>query len=395
MKGEREVDVLVLGGGAAGLMAAIEAGRRGRSVTVVESQENVGKKILISGGGRCNFTNLHTAPERFLSRNPDFCRSALARYTPEDFLALVQRHGIPYFEKKEGQLFCVGSSRSIVSLLLDECRSAGVEVRCGVRVRDVRKADRFVVLTEEEEWRAPKMIVATGGLSVPKMGASDFAFRLARRFGLGIVEPQPGLVPLVLSGGGWKKFLALAGVSVPCAVRCGGAFFRDNLLFTHRGLSGPAILQISSYWTKGDAIVIDLLPDHDAATLLLRAKRDHPDRHVQTILSTWLPSRFAGTWLAAVGIEDGAAGAISDVNLRQLAERLRAWRVLPSGTEGFRTAEVTRGGIDAAELSSTTMEAKRVPGLYFVGEAVDVTGWLGGYNFQWAWASGAAAGRAA
>ncbi|MGH7820500.1 MAG: NAD(P)/FAD-dependent oxidoreductase [Candidatus Binatia bacterium] len=383
-------DVVVLGGGAAGLLCAIEAGKRGRQVVVLERAERIGKKIAISGGGRCNFTNLHGGPESFLSANPDFCRSALARYTPADFIALVERHGIRYHEKKLGQLFCDGSSREIIDMLLAECRGAGVEIRAGCDTRAIRRSSAFSLETSQGVFEAPSLVVATGGLSIPKIGATDLGYEIARRFGLSIVPPKPGLVPLALGGGDLSVFGALAGVSFDSIVACDGTRFRESTLFTHRGLSGPAVLQVSSYWDPGKAIIIDLLPGLDAEELFARKRRS--DMELTTLLSAHVPRRLAQAWTAL----HAASKPMKRYGQRALAEiaaKLRAWRIEPAGTEGYGKAEVTCGGVDTAELSSRTMEARRVPGLYFVGEVVDVTGHLGGHNFQWAWASGFAAGQ--
>ena len=383
-------DVVIIGGGAAGLMCAIEAGRRGRSVVVLEHNGRVGRKIEISGGGRCNFTNTNTAAKNFLSANPHFAKSALARYTPADFVALVERHRVAYHEKKLGQLFCDGSSRQIVEMLLGECARAGAEVRTDCRVEDVRRAEGFEVLTSRGTFVCESLVVATGGLSIPKVGATDFGYRLARRFGLKVLQPAPALVPLTLAPDELEAFRPLSGVSVDTQVRCGGAEFAESLLITHRGLSGPAVLQISSYWKRGDSLHVDLLPGHDAARILERGRETNAEPSV--LLARHLPKRFAQVW-CELHAPPRPLGAYSPSELRSLAERLHDWRIEPAGTEGFQKAEVTRGGVDTNELSSKTMEARRVPGLYFVGEVVDVTGHLGGYNFQWAWASGYAAGQ--
>ena len=384
-----KVDVIVIGGGAAGLMCAFEAGRRGRRVVVLEHNERVGRKIEISGGGRCNFTNTGTAPGNFISRNPHFAKSALARYTPEDFLALVRRHRIAYHEKKLGQLFCDESSRQIVAMLLSECDAAGVEVRTGCRVEEVQRDELFHVKTSRGALEASSLVVATGGLSIPKLGATDFGYRLARQFGLKVVQPEPGLVPLTLAPRELVEFQKLSGVSAPAVVRCGGAEFAENILVTHRGLSGPAVLQISSYWSRGEELSVDLLPGADARALLLRKRASGAE--LQTALGGHLPKRFAQVW-AETFAPRKPLRAYTDAEIEATAERLHDWRVSPSGTEGFQKAEVTKGGVSTDELSSKTLEARRVPGLYFIGEVVDVTGHLGGYNFQWAWASAHAAG---
>jgi predicted Rossmann fold flavoprotein len=385
-------DVIILGAGAAGLMCAAEAGKRGRRVLVIDHAEKPGKKILISGGGRCNFTNIHTAPDRFLSANPHFAKSALSRYTPQDFLALVESYGIAWHEKTLGQLFCDGSARQIVELLLDECARGDVLVTCGEGVRQVEHSDGlFTVTTDRQTAQAASLVVATGGPSIPKMGASGFAYDLARQFGLKVVEPRPALVPLTLSGED-ALFRDLSGVATDVVASCGKAAFREAALFTHRGLSGPAILQVSSYWRSGAAVAIDFLPQAGDGWLI-EAKREAPRATVRSLLRAALPDRLADTLAERLALEGPLANA-TDATLRAAEERLAGWTFLPNGTEGFAKAEVTIGGVSTAELSSKTMEAKRVPGLYVIGEAVDVTGWLGGYNFQWAWASAWAAAQA-
>ncbi|MDT0575787.1 NAD(P)/FAD-dependent oxidoreductase [Croceicoccus sp. F390] len=386
-------DVVVLGAGAAGLMCAAFAGQRGRRVLVLDHADRPGRKILISGGGRCNFTNIHTAPDRFLSANPHFHKSALSRYTAADFLALVESHGIAWHEKTLGQLFCDGSARQIVDLLLAECDRGNVVQRYDTSVTDVSHADgRFRVTAGERSWSAPCLVIATGGPAIPKLGASGFAYDLARRFGLKVVEPRPALVPLTL-GGTEALFRELSGVSAPVIARSGPAAFTEAALFTHRGLSGPAILQVSSYWRKGEPISVDFLPGRDAGWLLA-AKRNTPRAALRAMLRDELPERLAQALCDRLGAElmlPHDIGNMSDAALRKAEERLRQWQFCPTGSEGFAKAEVTAGGISTAELSSRTMEARRMPGLYAIGEAVDVTGWLGGYNFQWAWASAMAA----
>lgn len=385
-----DYDAIVLGAGAAGLMCAAVAGQRGRRVLLIDHAEQVGKKILISGGGRCNFTNIHTAPDRYISANPHFAKSALARYTPADFIALVDAYGIAHHEKTLGQLFCDGSAKQIVAMLLGECAKGGAEVRCGQPVRAVTHADGiFSVAFGDRHVRAPNLVIATGGPSIPKMGATGFAYDLARQFGLKIVEPRPAPVPLTL-GGDDVLFRELSGVATPVEARAGKAAFREAALFTHKGLSGPAILQISSYWRPGDPVTIDFLP---AATpgWLIEAKRARPRATLAATLP--LPDRLAQTLAERLELA-GELGAQTDRRLADAEARLARWTFRPNGTEGFAKAEVTVGGISTANLSSQTMMAKSVPGLYAVGEAVDVTGWLGGYNFQWAWASGYAAGQA-
>ena len=376
-------DVIVAGGGAAGLMCALRAGQRGRRVLVLEHADKVGKKILISGGGRCNFTNLGSRPEAFLSANPHFCKSALARYTQHDFIALVEKHRIAWHEKTLGQLFCDGSARQIVAMLLAECAAAEVEVKVAHRITGIDKADRFSVATDHGTFTSSSLVLATGGLSIPKLGATSFAHDTARRFGLKLTETRPALVPLTL------KVPELSGVSLEVVTRLDRASFREAMLFTHRGLSGPAILQISSYWRTGQEIVVDLLPDTDAGSFLKERKRTRPKAELRTVLGEVLPQRLA-QHLAP----EGTMANLRNRDLDALAERLKAWKIVPSGTEGYAKAEVTVGGVDTDELSSRILEAKKVPGLFVIGEAVDVTGWLGGYNFQWAWSSGWAAGEA-
>jgi predicted Rossmann fold flavoprotein len=384
-------DAIVLGAGGAGLMCAAVAGQRGRRVLLIDHADQVGKKILISGGGRCNFTNVGAVPDRFLSANPHFAKSALGRYTPEDFIALVDRHRIAWHEKTLGQLFCDGSARQIVHMLMEECAKGGARISLGRPVREVSLADGlFTVRHGEQAVAAPSLVIATGGPSIPKMGASGFAYDLARQFGMKVVEPRPALVPLTL-GGEDVLFRDLSGVSAPVIARAGKAAFREAALFTHRGLSGPAILQISSYWRSGEEIGIDFLPEA-AADWALAAKRARPKMHFHTLLGELLPARLAEALAKKIGLW-GELANMSDDKLRAAQARLADWRFRPNGSEGFAKAEVTIGGIDTAELSSRTMEARRVPGLYAIGEAVDVTGWLGGYNFQWAWASGWAAGQ--
>ncbi|MFV3074708.1 NAD(P)/FAD-dependent oxidoreductase [Niveispirillum fermenti] len=394
-------DIIIAGGGAAGLYAAIFAGRRGRRVLVIDHAEKVGKKILISGGGRCNFTNLDARPDRYLSANPHFCISALKRHTQHDFIALVDRHAIKWHEKKLGQLFCDESARDIVAMLLAECADAGVDIRTACRIADVASnTPGFTLDTSHGAFTSDSFILATGGPSIPKMGASDFAFRLARAWGLPVVEPRPALVPLTFAPPDLKKLDGLSGVPLEATVACGGGRFREALLITHRGLSGPSILQISSYWREGRPVVIDLSPDLALADHLKGLKRSRPKAELKTVLGDLLPRRFAER-LFEVGLLGTAPltsrplADLKDADLAGVAAALHGWTVHPDGTEGYRTAEVTLGGIDTGALSSKTMEAKNIPGLFVIGEAVDVTGWLGGYNFQWAWSSGHAAGMAA
>ena len=387
---ENQVDVIVIGGGAAGLFCAIEAARRGRKVVVLEHAERVGKKIGISGGGRCNFTNIHTTSENFVSANPYFCKSALARYTPADFIALVQKHNIGFHEKKLGQLFCNEGSGRIIDMLLNECSDAGVEVAVRSTVRRVAKGDQFEVELGERTLLSQSLVIATGGLSIAPLGATDFGYRLARQFGLKIVETKPGLVPLTLTKDVLQQLAPLSGVSVDASVRSNEKEFRENVLVTHRGLSGPAILQISSYWKPGLPIEIDLLPDQDA--LLLLSEHQTSETSLAKLLSQFLPKRFAQAW-CELNFPSKPLNQYTPSQLSQIATKLHHWRVVPSGTEGYKKAEVTAGGVSTDELSSKTMEARNVAGLYFIGEVVDVTGQLGGYNFQWAWASGYAAGQ--
>jgi len=389
--GMSNYDVIVLGAGAAGLMCAGVAGQRGLRVAVLECAEAPGKKILISGGGRCNFTNLGAGPANFLSANPHFAKSALARYTPADFLALVEKHGIAWHEKTLGQLFCDGSAKQIVAMLLAECPADKVDVICNANVDAVTRSSDgvFTVTASAENYSAPALVIATGGPSIPKMGATGFAYDLARRFGLKVVEPRPALVPLTL-GGEDVLFRELSGVAAPVRARAGKAEFAEAALFTHKGLSGPAILQISSYWRHGEDIGITFLPGA-STDWLIAAKRDRPRASLRSVLREHLPDRLADALADRLGL-DRELGNLSDNAVRAAQSRIDDWRFTPSGTEGFAKAEVTSGGISTAELSSQTMEAKRVPGLYAIGEAVDVTGWLGGYNFQWAWASGHACG---
>ncbi|MUZ73642.1 aminoacetone oxidase family FAD-binding enzyme [Agrobacterium vitis] len=392
---EKRVDVVVIGAGAAGMMAAIRAGQRGRSVAVLDHAKAPGEKIRISGGGRCNFTNIHTGPKQYLSSNPHFAKSALARFTPADFIAMVERHRIAWHEKTLGQLFCDDSAKDIIRMLLEEMRAAGARLHLQTDIRAVEKTpDGFRVETSEGTIVCQSLIVATGGKSIPKMGATGYAYRLAEQFGLGLVETRPALVPLTLEPGLLEELAPLSGMAVDALVCHGKTEFREALLFTHRGLSGPAILQISSYWREGDAITLSLQPGLDFLDLLKAARRDNGRQAVQTVLGQYLPKRLAQYWTERHGLEKPLAD-LSDKVVAGIADALRNWQIKPAGSEGYRTAEVTLGGIDTQALDSKTMQAKAVPGLYFIGEAVDVTGWLGGYNFQWAWASGHAAGLSA
>lgn len=382
--------MIVIGAGAAGLMCAIEAGKRGRRVVVLEHNPRAGAKILISGGGRCNFTNRQVTARNFLSENPHFAKSALARYTPLDFMALIERYGIRYHEKTLGQLFCDDSARQVTQMLLEECRTAQVEVRTSCPARDIRKGDEFVVSTTAGEVRAASVVIASGGLSIPKMGATDFAYRMARRFGLRIVACRPALVPLVLSDDERARYCDLAGVSAEViAAAADGVSFREKMLITHQGLSGPAVLQVSSYWRTGEAVSLTMAPDHDLASELAARKKSGERSELKTVLGEHMPKRLA----ERLAPESQPLNAISDRELAAVASRLQPWVLRPAGTEGYAKAEVTAGGVDTGELSSKTFESHKVRGLYFVGEAVDVTGHLGGFNFQWAWASGFCAGQ--
>ena len=390
----RKIDCLIIGAGAAGMMCAVEAGKRGRSVLLVDHADAPGEKIRISGGGRCNFTNLRAAPENFLSDNPRFCISALRRYTQRDFIGLVEKHNIAYHEKTLGQLFCDGSAKAIIDMLLAELGEAGVQLELSTKVDSIeRQGDGFHVALSSGPVEAASVVIATGGKSIPKMGATGFAYTIAEQFGIEVIEPRPGLVPLTYDSAMLERLKPLSGISVDAVVAHGKTRFAEGLLFTHRGLSGPSILQISSYWREGAEIVVDLAPGTDIAGRLIADKSSNAKQAVQTALSGYLPKRLA----AAITEEANLTrplGDTSDKALRQLGERVNRWRVAPSGSEGYRTAEVTLGGIDTAALNQKTMEVKAQPGLYFIGEAVDVTGWLGGYNFQWAWSSGWSAGQA-
>ena len=388
-----EFDIVIIGAGAAGLMCAAEANRRGRRVLALERAAKVGRKILISGGGRSNFTNRHASPANYLSDNPRFCVSALKRYTQHDFIALMEKHRISYHERDHGQLFCDDSARQIVDMLLEEAR--GVSVRTQTNVIDVSKGnDRFTVETDRGLFTAGSLVIATGGPSLPKLGSSGFGYDIARQFGLKVIDPHPGLVPLTLDADTLARLEELTGISLEATVKLGKVRFTESLLFTHRGLSGPVVLQISSYWRQGDTITVDLLPGTDVFQYLKEAKDSLPRKEVRTALAQLLPKRLAQRMVEWID-GDGRLAETSDKTLRRLAEHINAWRITPNGTEGERTAEVTVGGVDTKELSSKTMEAKSVPGLYFIGETVDVTGHLGGFNFQWAWSSGHACGQVA
>lgn len=384
-----DANVIVIGGGASGLMCAISAGYRGRRVLVLEKGPKVGLKILVSGGGRCNFTNLYADPrDQYLSQNPHFCISAMKRFSPADFIGMVESAGIAYHEKKLGQLFCDHSAKDIVAMLLEQCDYAGVQIRLRQEVREVRALANggFQVSTNDRHYQAERVVIASGGLSLPKI-ASDLAFRAARQIGLNVVAPRAALVPLTWNSSDKERYAELSGIAVDASVSLHGVSFRENILFAHRGLSGPAILQISSYWREGDTVAIDLLPDCDAAAWLQEQREHKPQQRLVALLKTVLPNRLielmTGDWF-----EDAKIGSLSPPQLKVLGERLNAWEFKPGGSEGYRTAEVTLGGINTDEVSSKSFELKRVPGLYAIGEALDVTGWLGGYNFQWAWASG-------
>jgi predicted Rossmann fold flavoprotein len=387
----KKYDVIIIGAGAAGLMCAAEAGKRGRTVLVIEHAEKIGKKILISGGGRCNFTNKSIAPKNFLSTNEHFCKSALARYSQKDFIALIEKHNIPYHEKTLGQLFCDGSSREIVTLLAAECANTGVETIVNTSVENISKQEHFILETSAGVFECTSVVIASGGLSIPKIGATDFGYAVAKQFGLAIIPPYPALVPLLWNDTDRKQYGELSGISLAVKVTRKNISFKENMLFTHRGLSGPAILQISSYWKEGQSITIDLLEYIDIEKIFQKYRQDKIE--LGRLLSKYLPRNFVKAWCDA-HYPSKLLNQISDKDLRMISDLLHHWEIIPAGTEGFEKAEVTAGGIDTKELSSKTMEANNVPGLFFIGEVVDVTGWLGGYNFQWAWSSGWAAGQA-
>ena len=382
-------DALIIGAGAAGLMCAMEAGKRGKRVAILELAERPGKKVLISGGGRCNFTNIHCTPDNFISSNPHFAKSTLARYTPADFIALIDKHRIPYHEKTLGQLFCDRSAQDVLGMLERECADAGVHLITKVGVQEVARSDEFVVRASDKQFRAPVLVIATGGLSIPKMGATDFGYSVARQFGLKVCETRPGLVPLTFNDEDRRSYADLSGVSTEVVARWGRQRFREKMLITHRGISGPAILQISSYWSKNQPVLLDLVPGEEVTAPLLRAasRRDIPT--LRAALQKFLPNRLADRWLELHSPKAWTNAALSD-----LEHNIHEWTLFPVGTEGYAKAEVTVGGVDTNELSAKTMESQKVPGLFFIGEVVDVTGHLGGFNFQWAWASGACAGRA-
>ncbi len=401
----KHYDVAVVGAGAAGMMCAAVAGARGKRVVLLDHAGRLAEKIRISGGGRCNFTNVNAGPANFLSENPNFCRSALSRYTPQDFLALVKKYRIAHHEKHKGQLFCDDSSEQIIQMLRAECQQGDVAWRMPSKVAGIEKTEAgFLVTAEGGDVSCDSLVIATGGLSIPKIGATDFGYRIAQQFDMGIVEPRPGLVPLTFDGPSWEAFAPLAGIALEVEVSTGGkgkgkggkgksgGHFREDLLFTHRGLSGPAILQISSYWEPGTPIVLDLLPEMDVAEELISSKTT-VKKQLGNVLAQWLPSRLAEGLLLANGFApDARLADMADAKLRKLGDAINRWAIVPTGSEGYKKAEVTLGGVDTRELSQQTMMANKVPGLYFIGETVDVTGWLGGYNFQWAWASGYAAG---
>lgn len=392
-----QFDVAVIGAGAAGMMCAAAAGQRGKKVVLIDHASRLAEKIRISGGGRCNFTNLHAGPQNFLSNNPHFCRSALSRYTPQDFLALVKRYRIAYHEKHKGQLFCDQSAEQIIDMLKAECDIGQVAWRMPCKIAAIGKdGELFRLDTDAGVLLADSVVIATGGLSIPKIGATDFAFRVAKQFGLKLVDPRPALVPLTFDPAAWEPFIPLAGIALEVDIETGEkksrAHFREDLLFTHRGLSGPAVLQISSFWEPRTALTLNLLPEIDVAQTLIEGKASIK-KNLGNLLSQWLPSRLADGWLQANDFKpDVRLADMPDKQLRRLGESLNRWVITPNGSEGYKKAEVTRGGVDTRELSQQSMMANKVPGLHFIGESVDVTGWLGGYNFQWAWASGTAAG---
>lgn len=381
------VDVIVIGAGAAGLMCAIEAAKRGRETLVLEHADKVGKKILISGGGRCNFTNLNIKPENFISENPHFCKSALARYTPNDFIQLVEKYNIKYHEKKLGQLFCNGSAKEIVSMLLSECEKAGAEILTNCDAVNVRKDDLFYIKSNKGDFECESLVIATGGISIPQMGATDFGYKIAKQFKLKLTKTAPGLVPFTLKN---NPFSELSGVSIDSIVNCNGISFRENILFTHKGLSGPAILQISNYWNEGDEIIINFLPGKNIERLI--SENAASKMELVNFLSQHMPKRFCEKW-CELFFKSKPLNKLNNKVIKLIFEKIHTYKIIPGGTEGFGKAEVTRGGIDTDELSSKTMESKKIKGLYFIGEVADVTGWLGGYNFQWAWSSGFAAGQ--
>ncbi|MBI9088889.1 MAG: NAD(P)/FAD-dependent oxidoreductase [Desulfobacterium sp.] len=387
-------DIIIIGAGASGLMCAIEAGNRGRSVLVLDHEKRAGKKILMSGGGRCNFTNLSLSPANYISANPHFCKSALSRFTQWDFLAKIEQHKIPYHERDHGQLFCNDSAKEILTMLLSECDQASVEVRLDTQVTGITREEGlgFTVTTPKEVFKSNSLVVATGGLSIPGAGATPLGYKIAEQFNIKVCPPSPGLVPFTLQPQDKERLAPLSGISVDAVVTCGQHSFRENLLFTHRGLSGPVILQISSHWQPGETVSIDLLPGIDLVSLLKKAQQDHPKQQVKSMLANIMPKRLV-TAMVEKNIAEAPLNSVSHTRFTALGASLKQWAVKPGGTEGYRTAEVTKGGVDCDGVSSKTMEARKVPGLYFIGEVLDVTGWLGGYNLQWAWSSGWVAGQ--
>lgn len=390
---QRSYDVIIIGAGAAGLMCAIEAGKRGRKVWLIDHAKKIAEKIRIAGGGFCNFTNIHASPKNFLSQNAHFCKSALSQYTQHDFIAMVQRHGIAFHEKKLGQLFCNETAQQIIDMLLEECRMTGVVLQNETSIENIAEIENgYRITTNRGVQECESLVIATGGLSIPKIGATKFGYDVARQFGLNTIETRAGLVPLTFQAALLERCKTLSGLSVDATVSCGKTIFSEGLLFTHRGLSGPSILQISSYWREGQEIVVNLAPSADALSFLKERKKTQPRQEIQTVLSELIPKRLA----VSISEEAGLAGRIADLpdaSLQSLAQLINEWRIKPAGTEGYRTAEVTLGGVDTNDLSSKTMEAKKQKGLFFVGEVVDVTGHLGGFNFQWAWSSGYVAGQ--
>ncbi len=385
-------DVIIIGAGASGMMCAIESGKRGRSVLILDHASKIGEKIRISGGGSCNFTNINTSYRNYLSGNPHFCKSALSRFSPNDFLGLLEKHGVKYEEREQGQLFCAESSKEIIRLLQKESNDAGVNINLNCQILDVKKEDSFIVSTDHGIFESESLVIATGGLSYPQSGASGIGYGIAKKFGLKVTELKPALVPLIFSPEDRKMYGELSGISIEAAVRCNNMQFRGSTLFTHTGLSGPAILQISSYWEEGDTIVIDLLPEIDIYGILFAKRQSKSKIDMHNLLSEFLPSRFAKIW-CSLNLQSKPVNQYNEKELRDIARRVHNWEVKPDSTEDFRTAEVTLGGIDTNELSSKTMESRKVEGLYFTGEVIDVTGQLGGYNLQWAWASGFVAGQ--
>lgn len=386
----KNYDVIIIGAGAAGLMCAIEAGKRGRKVCVLDHAKKPAEKIRISGGGRCNFTNIYTAPSNFISRNKHFCKSALKRYTQHDFIDMVAKHGIDYHEKTLGQQFCDDSAQQIIQMLLDECHNVGVEIVLECQIKDVQ--DSFQLVTSVGHYKCESLVIATGGPSIPKMGSSDFAYRFAKTHGLKMITPEAALVPFTFDEEMLASTKTLSGISVDAVVSCNNTSFREGLLFTHRGISGPSILQISSYWNQGDSVCINLAPDTDVEEMLKDARTSHPKQNIETVISSILPKRLAQSVCEWADIH-GKIADLSDKKIKKLSSQINRWTIAPSGTEGYRTAEVTRGGVDTDDVSSKTFESKNVTGLYFIGECLDVTGHLGGFNFQWAWSSGWCAGQ--